>query len=233
MAGNRTHVNCLEGSYNLLNWLKSPDTGKVQIAVHFLCLQILVEAAWLIDMLPYLYRNRDLMFYQNWLGKLFNDKSYLRNFLGTHDYNFKISSWVLCCINVRRSGQATVLYKFAEILLNCWVKWTDVSFVKFLHVLCKCIFCSSSTVCTTIPAGDAGDWTRGLIHAKHALYNWAISPECFKIFLTFFWDPWIKEETWVKTCNVNVVYGFQTRKCNCAGRKSNLGNMLALPCHQS
>ena len=54
MAGNRTHVNCLEGSYNLLNWLKSPDTGKVQIAVHFLCLQILVQAAWLIDMLPYL-----------------------------------------------------------------------------------------------------------------------------------------------------------------------------------
>ena len=39
-----------------------------------------------------------------------------------------------------------------------------------------CVFDIISNTLTEKSRGDAGIWTRGLLHAKQALYRWATSP---------------------------------------------------------
>ena len=65
-----------------------------------------------------------------------------------------------------------------ELHLLIWLM-----FFSCLYARCICdvyLWLKSPTL-----LGDAGDWTQDLIHAKHALYHWATSPDLDDVFLLF------------------------------------------------
>ena len=68
----------------------------------------------------------------------------------------------------------------------------SIGTVRNFEQACKGIVClydrihmriPSSKRLASKPCGDAGIWTRGLLHAKQALYRWATSPAVEKCLL--------------------------------------------------
>ena len=71
--------------------------------------------------------------------------------------------------------------------MSCHIDFLSIEWGKFQNGLASEHECYQfSNVTNNImekPRGDAGIWTRGLLHAKQALYRWATSPMSINLVL--------------------------------------------------
>ena len=101
------------------------------------------------------------------------------------------------------------LLKMEAHCFNCNLFFQVISWLIFSRTLQAVLFCLTKQ--NKEESGDAGDWTRGLSHAKRTPYHWATSPEytfwsrgfLWYIYLIT-WEGKMTEHKGVKTPSVKI-----------------------------